>query len=73
MSYGRVIDGGAQMRKGVTKGINEKIEERAEARNRSKVIANAVNNAFKQKNLSEPTTNNVKNGSFQKVSKPAKV
>lgn len=73
MSYGRVIDGGAQMRKGVTKGINEKLEERAEARSRSKTIATAVNNAYKQVNLSEPTTNNVKGGSFQKAVKPAKV
>lgn len=60
--YGKVINGGASMRKGLTKGINDKLEEFAESHGRSKTIATAVNNAFKQTNLSEPTTGREVNG-----------
>lgn len=56
------------MTKGLTKGINEKLEEFAESHSHSKMIATAVNNAFKQKNLAEPTTGrDVKGGSFLKA------
>lgn len=60
--YGKVISGGKQMSKGLTKGINDKLEEFAESHSRSKTIATAVNNAFKQTNLSEPTTGREVNG-----------
>lgn len=65
MSYGKVINGGKPMTKGLTKGINEKLEEFAERHERPKIIANSVLNAFKQKNLSTPTTGREgNNGSF---------
>ena len=73
MSYGKVISGGKPMTKGLTKGINEKLEEFAESHGHSKMIATAVNNAFKQKNLAEPTTGrDVKGGSFLKAFLKAK-
>ena len=68
MSYGKIISGGKPMTKGLTKGINEKREEFAESHKRSAIIATSVNNAFKQTNLSEPTTGrDVKGGSFLKA------
>ena len=73
MSYGKVISGGAQMSKGVSKSINSKLEGFSGENKRRATIASAVNNAFKQKNLSDNTTNNVNGGKFQKVSVPSKV
>lgn len=73
MSYGKVISGGASMRKGISKGINDKLDTLVNARERRQVVANAVANAFKQKNLSDNTTNNVNGGKFQKVAAPSKV
>jgi len=65
MNYGKVISGGKQMSKGLTKGINDKLEEFAETIPRQQMIATSVNNAFKQKNLSDPTTGrDQKGGSF---------
>lgn len=65
MNYGKVISGGKPMRQGLTKGINEKLEEFAESHGHSKMLATSVNNAFKQTNLSEPTTGREqKGGSF---------
>lgn len=56
------------MSKGLTKGINDKLEEFAESQSRSKMIATSVANAFKQKNLADPTTGrDVKGGSFLKA------
>jgi hypothetical protein len=67
MSYGKIISGGKPMTKGLT-NINEKREEFAENHKRSAIIATSVNNAFKQTNLSEPTTGrDVKGGSFLKA------
>lgn len=63
--YGKVISGGKPMTKGLTKGINDKLEEFAERHERPKMIAESVLNAFKQKNLSKPTTGmDQKDGSF---------
>ena len=72
--YGKVISGGAQMSKGMTKGINDKLKGFADGNKRSAVIANAVGNAFKQRNLSDPTTNNIQaGGKFKTPKLPAKV
>ena len=71
--YGKVITGGKQMSKGVSKGINDKLDKQEDARERRKVVATAVNNAFKQRNLSDNTTNNVKGGKFSTPKVPAKV
>ena len=73
MSYGKVINGGAQMRKGLTKNINNKLEgHKAENERRAKV-ATAVGNAYKVDTLSSQHTNNVRGGSFQKPSVPSKI
>ena len=73
MSYGKVISGGKAMTKGLTKGINDKLDNLEDARERRKTIATAVNNAFKQRNLSDNTTNNINNGKFQTPKVPSKV
>lgn len=73
MSYGKVISGGKQMAKGLTKGINNKLTTFADGHSRSQTIATAVNNAFKQRNLSDNTTNDVKGGKFKTPKLPAKV
>ncbi len=61
------------MTKGVSKGINDKLDTLDVARKRRQVVATAVNNAFKQTNLSDNTTNNVKGGKFSTPKVPAKV
>lgn len=61
------------MTKGLTKGINDKLDNLEDARERRKTIATAVNNAFKQRNLSDNTTNNTNNGKFQTPKVPSKV
>ena len=67
MHYGTIIDGGAQMRKGVTKEINDKLEGLAENRARGEKIAKAVEEAYKVKTLSSQHTDNVKQrGQFEK-------
>ena len=71
--YGKVLSGGKAMTKGVGKGINDKLDHLEDARERRQTIATAVNNAFKQRNLSDNTTNNVKGGKFKTPSVPAKV
>lgn len=71
--YGKVISGGASMRKGVSKGINDKLDKQEDARERRKVVATAVVNAYKQKNLSDNSTNNSNGGQFKKVPVPGKV
>jgi hypothetical protein len=62
MSYGQVIDGGAQMRKGVSKGINDKLSSLDAKREARKTLATAVNKAFKNTSLSDPKINNVQVG-----------
>jgi hypothetical protein len=65
--YGKIISGGKQMTKGLTKGINDKLDNLEDRRERSQTIATAVRNAFTKKNLSDQTTNNVKGGTFSKA------
>jgi hypothetical protein len=71
--YGRVINGGKQMSKGLTKGINDKLSGYEEENERRAVIATAVKNAFTVRHLSDQTTNNVKGGKFQSPKEHAKV
>jgi hypothetical protein len=73
-SYGKVISGGVQMRKGLTKNINDKIDGHNNDLKRKEVIAGAVNDAYKVNTVSSQHTNNVKNfGKFTKPSVPSKV
>ena len=73
-AYGKVISGGVQMRKGLTKGINDKIDGHNGDLKRKEVVATAVNNAYKVNTVSSQHTNNVKNfGKFTKPSVPSKV
>ena len=72
--YGKVISGGAAMRKGLTKGINDKLAGHAAENERRQTVATAVENAYKVKTLSSQHTNNVsKGGKFTKPSVPSKV
>jgi hypothetical protein len=71
--YGRVIDGGKQMSKGLSKGINDKLSGFEEENERRATIATAVKNAFTVRHLSDQTTNNSNNGKFQTVKEKAKV
>lgn len=71
--YGKVISGGASMRKGVSKGINDKLENLKAARSSRQITASAVADAFKVDTLSQQHTNNVNGGKFTKGTRPAKV
>jgi hypothetical protein len=72
--YGKVISGGEQMRKGVSKGINDKLKGRASDDSRRESVATAVREAFTVRHLSDQTTNNVsKGGKFKTPSVPANV
>lgn len=72
--YGKVINGGKQMSKGVTKNINDKLEKFAEGHSRAKMIATAVVDSYKVKTLSSQHTNDVKQfGKFTKASVPKNV
>ena len=71
--YGKVISGGAAMRKGLTKGINDKLAGHAAENERRQTVATAVENAYKVKTLSSQHTNNVKGGKFTKPSVPKNV
>jgi len=72
--YGQVLSGGAAMRKGVSKDINDKHKSRESEDARRKVVATAVNNAYKVNTVSSQHTNNVsKGGKFTKPSVPSKV
>jgi len=74
MSYGKVINGGAQMRKGVSKGVNNKLSARSAEDSRRQNVATAVNNAYKVRTLSDQHTNNVSaGGKFQKPFVPKNV
>jgi len=72
MSYGKVINGGAQMRKGVSKGINDKLSSRSAEDERREVVATAVNNAYKVNTISSQHTNDTKGGTFTKPSNRSK-
>ena len=72
--YGKVINGGKQMSKGVTKGINDKLDTFADGHGRAKTIADAVNSAYTVKTLSTQHTDGVKQfGKFTKPSVPKNV
>ena len=71
--YGRVIDGGKQMSKGLSKGINEKLSGFEEGNERRAVVAGAVRQAFTVRHLSDQQTNNSNNGKFQTVKEKFKV
>ena len=74
MSYGKVINGGAQMRKGVTKGINDKLTAHGKEVDRRQSVATAVVNAYKIDTLSNQHTNNVSaGGKFVKGTRPERV
>lgn len=73
MSYGKVISGGKQMSKGLTKGINDKLEGFAGENKRRAAVATAVKDVYKIRTLSDQHTNNVKGGSFEKPVVPKKV
>ena len=73
MSYGKVISGGKQMAKGLTKGINGKLSGFEKENERRAAVAGAVANVYKVRTLSDQHTNNAKGGSFQKPSVPSKV
>lgn len=73
MSYGTVINGGAQMRKGLTKGINDKLTGHASENGRREQVATAVCNAYEVNTVSSQHTNGVKNsGKFTKPSNRSK-
>jgi hypothetical protein len=72
--YGKVISGGKQMSKGLTKGINDKLDSRGEEDSRRAAVAGAVRDAYKVNTLSSQHTNNVsKGGKFTKPSVPKNV
>ena len=74
MSYGKVINGGAQMRKGLTKGVNDKLSSRSKEDSRRQGVATAVNDAYKVRTLSTQHTNNVRNsGKFEKPFVPKNI
>lgn len=73
MSYGKVINGGAQMRKGLSKGVNDKLSTRSAEDSRRQTVATAVNNAYKVDTLSSQHTNNVRGGKFEKPSVPKNI
>ena len=72
MSYGKVINGGAQMRKGVTKGINDKLASRSAEDDRRAAVAGAVASAYKMNTISSQHTNNSNKGQFTKPSNRSK-
>ena len=73
MSYGKVISGGKQMTKGLSKGINDKLEEFAEGHKYAAKLAVAVRDTFNQNPLSDPHHNNVNGSKFTKPKLPSKV
>jgi hypothetical protein len=73
MSYGKVISGGKQMSKGLTKGINDKLAGFEGENKRRAIVAGAVRKAFTQNPLSDNHTNNVNGGKFTTPKLPAKV
>jgi len=60
--FGRIISGGSQMQKGLTKGINDKLDQLDDKRDKRESLAKQVRDAFKQKNLSAPNFNDIQVG-----------
>ena len=72
--YGKIIDGGKQMSKGLTKGINDKLDGFKGENERRAVVANAVLDAYKVNTVSSQHTNDIRNsGKFTKPSVPKNV
>jgi len=72
--YGKVINGGKQMSKGLTKGINDKLDGFKGENERRAVVANAVLDAYKVNTVSTQHTDNIRNsGKFTKPSVPKNV
>jgi len=72
--YGKIIDGGKQMSKGLTKGINDKLDGFKGENERRAVVANAVLDAYKVNTVSTQHTNDIRNsGKFTKPSVPKNV
>jgi len=71
--YGKVISGGASMRKGVSKGINDKLSAREGEFDRRATTAAAVRDAYKVNTLSEQHVQNIRGGSFTKGTRPSRV
>ena len=72
--YGKIIDGGKQMSKGLTKGINDKLDGFKGENERRAVVANAVLDAYKVNTVSSQHTNDIHNsGKFTKASVPKNV
>ena len=72
MSYGKVINGGAPMRKGVSKGINDKLASFANEDARREKVAVAVRDAYKVNTVSSQHTDNSDKGRFTKPSNRSK-
>lgn len=76
-SYGRVISGGAQMRKGLDKSINDKLTGFGNEQERRKMLADSVKKAIYKGDLSEPKLNNVnasaKGQKFTVPKQPSKI
>lgn len=73
MSYGKVISGGKQMSKGLTKGINDKLDGFAKENGRRAQVAGAVVKAYQIRTLSDQNINNVNGGKFTTGIRPSKV
>lgn len=73
MSYGKVISGGAQMRKGLTKNINSKLEGFAKENERRDQVAGAVLKAYSVRTVSDQNINNIRGGKFTSGIRPSKV
>jgi hypothetical protein len=73
MNYGRIISGGAQMRKGLTKNINNKLEGFEEENERRAMVAGAVQKAYDVRTLSDQNVNNIRGGKFTAGTRPSKV
>jgi hypothetical protein len=72
--YGKVISGGKQMSKGLTKGVNDKLTGFKGENDRRAVVANAVCDAYTVKTVSSQHTNGIHNsGKFTKPSVPKNV
>jgi hypothetical protein len=71
--YGKVINGGVAMCKGVTKGINDKLTTRGDEFGRREKVAVAVRDVYKVRTVSDQQLNNIDGGKFTKGIRPAKV
>jgi hypothetical protein len=72
--YGKVINGGKQMSKGLTKNVNDKLTGFKGENDRRATVATAVLNAYSVKTLSSQHTDNIRNsGKFTKPSVPKNV